>query len=400
MNPWPVIRALFRRNRSSTLLFTALVACSVALGVAITSQERALREGSARAADKFDLIIAAPGSQTDLLMSIVFLRPVAVELMQPQDVAKALNEERSEWTAPIAFGDSFDGRSIIGTTAAFVDHVSEGLSEGRGFKSEQEAVIGAAVPLDVGERFEPVHGHGPEAVLAEEEHGFEIEITGRMHPTGTPWDDAIVVPVELVWGAHALPNGHAPHDETIGPPFDPNETPGVPAVVVKPDSVASAYGLRSAYRTATTTAFFPAEILVQLYEILGDVGQVMRFLALASQALVVAATLAGVLAIMELYRAELAVLRALGATRVYVFAVVWGYVTLFVLIGALAGLVMGALVAQLVSLAFTKDTGIDLAARLGQRELLLAAGLVAVGSLLALLPAWLIYRKPVLASLR
>ncbi|MGI9492223.1 MAG: hypothetical protein ACR2QF_07490, partial [Geminicoccaceae bacterium] len=126
MNPWPVIRALFRRNRSSTVLFTALVACAVALGVAITSQERALREGSARAADKFDLIVAAPGSQTDLLMSIVFLRPVAVELMQPGDVAQVLTDDRSEWAAPIAFGDSFHGHSIIGTTAAFVEHLSNG----------------------------------------------------------------------------------------------------------------------------------------------------------------------------------------------------------------------------------------------------------------------------------
>ena len=95
-------------------------------------------------------------------------------------------------------------------------------------------------------------------------------------------------------------------------------------------------------------------------KILGEVGGIMRFLALASQALVVAATLAGVLAIMELYRTELAVLRALGATRGYVFLVIWGYVTLFVLGGALLGLALGVLVAIGVSAAFTADTGIAL----------------------------------------
>ncbi len=402
MNPLPVILALFKRHRSSTLLFTALVALAVALGIAITSQERALREGSARAADKFDLIVAAPGSQTDLLMSIVYLRPSAVELMPPADVARALAEERALIAAPIAFGDSFEGRTIIGTTAAFVDHLSGGLKDGRMFEAEEQAVIGAAVPLAIGDRFEPLHGHGPEVALAEEEdeHGFEIEVVGRMNPTGTPWDDAIVVPVELAWAAHALPNGHALEDEHLGPPFDPASLPGVPAVVMTPDSVAAAYGLRNEYRTATTTAFFPAEILVQLYAVLGNVGGIMRFLALASQALVVAATLAGVLAIMELYRTELAVLRALGATRGYVFLTVWGYVTLFVLAGALLGLALGVLTATAVSAAFTADTGIALAARLGRKEFLLAAGLVAVGSALALLPAWLIYRRPVLDSLR
>ena len=112
------------------------------------------------------------------------------------------------------------------------------------------------------------------------------------------------------------------------------------------------------------------------------------------------ATLAGVLAIMELYRTELAVLRALGATRIYIFLAIWGYVTLFVLTGALLGLALGVLVAIGVSSAFTADTGIALAARLGEKELFLAAGLVLVGSALALLPAWFIYRRPVLDSLR
>lgn len=402
MNPLPVIRALFKRHRSSTLLFIVLVALAVALGIAITSQERALREGSARAADKFDLIVAAPGSQTDLLMSVVYLRPAAVELMQPADVAKALSERRVELAAPIAFGDSYEGRTIIGTIAAFVDHLSGGLDEGIMFQAAEEAVIGSAVPLDIGEHVEPLHGHGPEVALAEEEdrHGFTIEVVGRMRPTGTPWDDAIVVPVELAWGAHALPNGHAIDDTHIGPPFDPAELPGVPAVVMKPGSVAAAYGLRNEYGTASTTAFFPAEVLVQLYAVLGNVGGIMRFLALASQALVVAATLAGVLAIMELYRTELAVLRALGATRGYVFLVIWGYVTLFVLAGALLGLALGVLTAIAVSAAFTTDTGIALTAGLGEKEFLLAAGLVAVGSALALVPAWLIYRRPVLDSLR
>ncbi len=400
MNPWPVIRALFRRNRSTTLLFTGLVACAVALGVAISSQERALREGSAKAADKFDLIVAAPGSQTDLLMSIVYLRPVAVELMQPADVARALTDGRAEWAAPIAFGDSVDGRPIIGTTAVFVDYISGGLSDGRMFDIQEEAIIGAAVPLDVGDHLEPTHGHGPEVLLEEEGHGFEIEVVGRMQPTGTPWDGAIVVPVELAWSTHAMSTGHGVGEDRIGPPFDPDALPGVPAIVMKPGSVAAAYGLRSQYRTASTTAFFPAEVLVQLYQVLGDVGRLMRFLALASQALVVAATLAGVLAIMELYRSELAVLRALGATRGYIFAVVWGFVTLFVLIGALLGLALGAGVAVFISAAFTEETGVALSARLGQPEILLATGLIAAGSLLALLPAWMIYRRPVLDSLR
>ena len=193
MNPFPVIIALFKRHRSSTLLFTALVALAVALGIAITSQERALREGSTRAADKFDLIVAAPGSQTDLLMSIVYLRPTAVELMPPEDVAEALTEERAEIAAPIAFGDSYDGRTIIGTTAAFVrpslrrprrrPHVRSG---GRSCQSVRSSAPGDSATAS--SRYTVTARKLP-LPKKQDQHGFEIEVVGRMNATGTPWDE-------------------------------------------------------------------------------------------------------------------------------------------------------------------------------------------------------------------
>ena len=85
----------------------------------------------------------------------------------------------------------------------------------------------------------------------------------------------------------------------IGPPFDLASMPGIPAAVVKPRTLAEAYGLRSAWRTTETTAFFPAEVLVQLYELLGDVRVVMSALAIATELLLVAAILAGILILMQ-----------------------------------------------------------------------------------------------------
>ena len=67
MNPWLVVKAGLVRHRTPYALFVLLIAVAVALGVAVSAQEAALRIGSARAADKFDLVVAAPGSpQTPL----------------------------------------------------------------------------------------------------------------------------------------------------------------------------------------------------------------------------------------------------------------------------------------------------------------------------------------------
>ena len=146
MNPLPLVAAMLARNRLSSLLFVALIALAVALGIAISAQERALRQGSARAADRFDLVVAAPGSLTDVLFSVVYLRPSAVELLPPAIFTRLLGEPKAELVAPIGFGDSLDGDPVVGTTAAFAQHLSGGsLVEGRVFERFDEAVLGGVV---------------------------------------------------------------------------------------------------------------------------------------------------------------------------------------------------------------------------------------------------------------
>jgi putative ABC transport system permease protein len=465
MNPLPIVRAALSRNRFTALLFVGLIALAVALGVAISAQERALRLGSARAADRFDLIVAAPGSQTDVLLSVVYLDPTAVELLSPEMTATVLSGERADFAAPIGFGDSQGGDPVVGTTAGFVDHLSGGLAEGRAFAAINEAVVGALSPHVVGEQLPISHGnadgaggnaddaaeahehdnhahegegghdeeaghdhdadghsqearahegeeaHDHEGKAAHEEpdghdhdeaghHHQAVTIVGRMKPTGTPWDRAIVVPIEYNWAVHGLGTGHADGETRIGPPFDVAKLPGVPAIVVKPENLAAAYGLRDRYRTIASTAFFPAEVLVDLYAVMGNVARIMAALTLAAQVLVVAAILAGILALLDLQRQRFAVLRALGAPRVFIFATVWLYVAGLIAAGALVGLPLGWAFAGIVTRLVSAETGMAMQATLGLTELVLVAALLVLGLLLALIPAAMIYRRPVVEALR
>jgi putative ABC transport system permease protein len=227
-----------------------------------------------------------------------------------------------------------------------------------------------------------------------------VAVVGRMKPTGTPWDRAIVVPIEHNWFVHALGTGHAEGDSHVGPPFDAAALPGVPAIVVKPESVAAAYGLRNRYRTEQSTAFFPAEVLVDLYALMGDVARIMSALTLAAQVLVVAAILAGILALLDLQRQRFAVLRALGAPGSFVFAVVWLYVGALIAGGIAIGVPLGWLAAGIVSTLIAGETGVAMTASIGANEFALAGTLMALGLLLAIVPALLTYRKPVADALR
>ena len=209
--PFGLVRAMMWRYRWTNALFVTLIAISVGIGVGLIAQERGLRKGTARAAEKFDLIVAAPGSEVQMLMAAVYLQPVDVPLIDGQTYDRIATHENVSLAAPIAYGDSYLASPVIGTTPQFVTHLAGDLVEGRMFASMGEAVAGARVPLKVGDRFVPAHGVG-DAAEHDAHEGHDIVVVGKMRLTGSPWDKAILVPVEGVWAVHGLASGHAPDD--------------------------------------------------------------------------------------------------------------------------------------------------------------------------------------------
>ena len=410
MNPWPVVTADLRALRWVAWLAPLLIALAVAVGIAISAQEAALRQSTARAADDFDLLVGAPGSHSQLVLTTVYLQPDALPLIDGVLLNALASDPRVRAAAPVAYGDSVRGYPVVGTTEAFAARWGRlAPSEGRLFNSEGEAVVGADVRLSLGEEITPSHGvpvrHGQagseSADEAQHRHeGVRYRIVGRLPRLGTPWDSAILVPIETVWETHGLGNGHARDDAALGPPFDAPKVPGVPAIVVKPRAVADAYALRAQYRQGGTVAFFPAEVLVDLYRTLGDVRDVLVVATILNDVLVFAATAMLLLALAGLRRRRYALLRALGASPAYILLSVWLGAALVLAAGCLMGLAFGGIAAWLAGRLVEQKTGLVLAAGVGWTEVFGVLGLIAVGSLVALLPAVASFRQPVDPSLR
>jgi putative ABC transport system permease protein len=410
MNPLPIVFADLSRNRLLALMTVLLVALALATGIMVISQERALRQGSARAADDFDLLIGAPGSPTQLVLSTVYLQTQSIPLVDGGVLAEVSQSPGVAYAAPIAFGDHWQGRPIIGTTADFVLRGGTlAPAEGRIFQRRGEAVVGAAVPLAIGAKIVPQHGHGQDHDEEEDDEGEEhcapghaaihYTVVGRLPPRHTIWDTALLVPIEDVWAIHGLADGHAAGEARIGPPWSAPDLPGVPAIAVKPVSVANAYVLRSLFRTPRSVALFPAEVLNELYVMLGNVRDLMSLLAAATQVLIVAAVLMALLVGFLAHRRRFAVLRAIGASRSYVFAAIWIEVTLLVGLGAVLGLLLGYGAATALSFWLQSRTGFALQASLGAGEFVLSGGLALSGALFATLPAWQVFRRPIVAGL-
>lgn len=407
------VLADLRRHGLGAVVLLLLVAFATGLGMAVRMEERALRLGSARAADRFDLVVGAAGSETQLVLSAVFLQPSPLTLVSGA-VLKRLDEDpRVDFAAPVAFGDSYYGYPIVGTTAAFVDGSGFRIAEGgRGLSGMDDAVVGARVPFRIGDEIRPVHGlPGQEA---EEHDSIVYRVSGRMEPTATPWDRAILVPVEGVWHVHGLEAGeeHGDHDaeeahgeahddeaEHIGPPWDA-DVPGVPAILVKPKTIANAYQLRTEYRTETTLAVFPGEVLTRLYATLGDARLALTAIAIGTQALAAAAVILVAMVHLAQRRRQIGALRAFGAPRLAVFGVVWAELLLVVGLGVAVGVGLGYAAARLLAVFFTRQSGMALPVTLDPSDIAFAGMLLAVAAVIAVIPAAHAYRQSTVQSLR
>lgn len=402
-NPLPVVRADWRRNRLLVWVTVLLVALSVATGIAVISQERALRQGSARAADDFDLLIGAPGSSTQLVLTSVYLKAQAIPLLEAEILAKVATSARVRYAAPIAFGDNWQGYPVIGTIADFASRDGTlATTEGRLFVRRNEAVVGAHVKLALSATFSPQHGlHQDEDAHPDAAHSaIRYSVVGRLAARHNVWDRAILVPVENVWQVHGLAQGHAPgRDQHIGPPWDESNLSGVPAIAVKPASVSAAYRLRAEYSNSRSVALFPAEVLNDLYLTLGNVRDLMSLLAVATQVLVVLAVLMALLVGFLARRRQFAVLRAIGASSVYVFAVVWIEVALLILLGAVLGTLLGWVGSLALAHWMQLQLGFDMPVQLGSAEALMVGALVSAGALIGVLPAWLTLRRSIAEGL-
>lgn len=414
------ILADLRRMWLGAVVMVLLVALAVALGTGVTLQERALRLGSARAAAAFDLVIGAPGSEMQLALSSAFLQPAALPLMPGDVLADLARDPRVAWVAPVGFGDYHDGIPLVGTTTRLIAEFAPGLAEGRVFARQGEAVVGARVPLPLGAEITPSHGAVAHAGAVHE--GVSYRVSGRMQPTGTAWDRAILVPIRAVWAVHGTRGeaDHAGHDHEHGHEHDhshghaaldpdapldeewsPGQTPGLPALLVKPASIADAYKLRQEYRARPDTlAVFPAEVLTGLYGLMGDARQVLAAVALAAQALVAVALVMVTVIHVGQRRRQVAALRAFGAPRGAIFALVWSQMLLLLAAGIVLGHAGGWLAARQLSRMVAARQGFDLPVEWAAADAVTLALLLGVGALLAALPALVAYRQPPVASLR
>jgi putative ABC transport system permease protein len=438
------------RNIRQRLLTSLLTSLSLALGVALVVAtlvtagivKQAFESGSGLG---YNMIIGAKGSPLQLVLNSVYLISKPIENIswdfyqqflpaaQRPDGADGTYAASSKTAVPICMGDYFRGFRVIGTNAAYFDRLTVGdgrpfaFSSGKNFRDDEffggvlGATVAARLGLRVGDTFAPTHGaddgkvHDP------------FTVSGILARTDTPVDRGVYVNMEgfYLQDGHAKPveaaddqptaagaaaataggtsaEGHQPlpfaQREVTAILVETASLPGLPGMPDLPAEL-TAMGLRTAINEGRDGQ--AAEPVREIRQLLDLFVRPLELLLLLVTALVVVVSAISILVSMvgsSLERSrDVAIMRALGARRSHVLAVVLIESVLLAVGGGLAGWALGHLLVGAISPLITTNAGVSasvLSAAPGA-ELLLVPFLVALAILAALLPAVAAYRTDV-----
>ncbi len=367
---------------------------------------------------------------------------ITQEITPLQHGRKTKYGELTAFAIPLCLGDYIGPYRVVGTTPDFFEKLRYGAESenefefavGRNFEefSDEhgyfEAVLGAAVAkemeLKVGDTFAPAHGATEED--GGDVHATKFTIVGVLAPSGTPNDRAAFINIEgfFLMAEHAKPV----EDDDVAAESTgrrrqplPIEQREVTAVLVRTISPAITMGMQNAIdEQDDAQVVLPVLEIYRLFEVF--VNPIQRLLIILTGMICV---VSGVSILVSIYnsmserRHEIAVMRALGASRSTVMTIILLESVILATGGGLIGWISGHTLNALASGRIEELTGVTLRfwdmapsqklleLSLGERtipielspELLIIPGLIILAIIVGLFPAATAYNTDVAESL-
>lgn len=369
-----------------------------------------------------DLVVGAKGSPLQLVLSAIYHLDTPPGNIQLEDARKLMENPNVLQAIPLAYGDSYQGFRLLGTTKDYVEKYEANLQKGHIFSENMEVTLGASVAeqtqLKVGDTFIGTHGE-VKGGLAHNDHPFRI--VGILEKTNTVLDQLLLTNIESVWEVH-IPHGEdIPHVDSLyatelqfthqhnhGEDHnhdheDPSITVGnmeITAILLKYKDKKSVLTMPQVINEQTNMqAVLPAFEINRLFYMLGLGGTTLRLIAGGI------ILMAGFSVFFVLYsrlrdrKYELALMRSVGYEPKHLFALL---VFEGLILSAL-GYVLGWLLSRAGLYFINKLTENDFNLNFGNGtvpgEGWLALLTFGVGVLAALLPAWQAMRMNVSATL-
>ncbi len=404
-----MIRLVFAslNNRRVIVFLTAL---SVALSVFLFASVEKLRDGArmsfTHTVSGTHIVAGARSGQIPLLLFSLFHLGSPTSNVSYASYLKYRKHPAVAWALPLSIGDSHRGFRVIGTSPFLMkyyryrDGQQLKLAAGSYTLGRFRAVLGSTVARELGYKVGAplvlTHGisdvHG---IHDHEESPFTIE--GIFEPTGTPFDKGIYISLE---SAELMHDEHVA-DDAEGTGRHSHETAPVKIEkitsfligVKQPVDILPLMRAINEDTAEPLTAILPGVVLSEIWNMMGYAENILKLVSY----LVMLTALCGLFialyaSLTERYR-EMAILRALGATPVSIASLLIAESLLLASVGVLAGYGLLALVTTALHSVLLRFFSVSLGVLpfTGQ-ELFFVAVLIVMSVLVALVPAYLVYR--------
>jgi putative ABC transport system permease protein len=339
-----------------------------------------------RDARGIDLVIGAKGSPLQLVLAAVFQADVPTGNIALADVERIAADQRVARAAPIGLGDSVRGFRIVGANADFLALHDARLSEGRLPAAPMQAIVGAVAArrlgLKIGDTFHGSHGLGEGG----EKHEADYVVVGLLAPAGSVVDRLIVTPLASVWLVH----GKA----AVG-------AREATALLVRARTPFAAMALKREINAGTSMiAARPPEEAARLFALVGAGAAAMQGFAILLMGIAALSVFVSLTTALRERRGDIALLRAMGATRGTVFVALLGQGLATAAAGAVLGVGIGHGATEAFALVLPQARDLGLTGRVvDPREVWIGLAAVAAGLAAALIPAFGAYRIDVADAL-
>jgi putative ABC transport system permease protein len=385
------------------VLLLALGVASITLVLLISSQ---IDHAFERDLKGIDVVVGAKGSPMQLILAGVFHIDTPTGNIPLADVKTLQQDPRVATLIPLSLGDSFRGFRIVGTTADYVTHYEAKLADtqvkGVMWKLPLEAVIGAEVAtstgMTTGNSFIGSHGLGAEG----HPHGATpYQVTGVLAPCSCVLDRLIMTATESVWRVHEKAiEGDTPLDAEDKKAIEDDREVTMALIRYKSPLAAVSFP-RFVNTTTNMQAAAPAIEITRLLRMVGVGTDVLRGFGAV---LLLTAGLSVFIALWNAVRerrADLAMLRMLGASPQKVAGLLVCEALWLALLASVLGLFLGHLLTGAVGYLLQAEKSLPVTGWIWLvEEWAIPATAAVVAVLAALLPAIAAYRVDVQSLLK
>lgn len=413
MNLMSLVRRSLRQHALSSVVTIMSVGLAAGLTMSVFAINAQTYDAFTGGKVGFDAVLGARGSQLQLVLNTVFHLETSPGNI-PWSLYKEISEDsRVTLAIPYAVGDNYQGYRIVGTTSEMFTKFT--YREGQGFvlkgggrvfdETKKEAVLGNYVAeklgLTVGATFNPYHGL---QFSEREKHRDQYTVVGIMEPTNGPSDRVLWIPIEGIYrmSGHVLRGGGTVFRPTPDGAV-PEEHREVSAVMLKLRNPQAGFLLSQTINQqgkVATLAWPIARVMAELFDRIGWVSRILTMVAYLIVVVAAGSILASIYNTMNERRREFAILRALGARRATVFSAIVLEASTITTLGALLGfLVYGGILAAAFVIV-RAQTGVVLDAfKFDPALWMTPVGMILLGALAGLVPAFKAYRTDVASNL-